>query len=69
MSNNINLTGKMVLVVEDDPLAGVLVENILLDVGCLVRGPYMKFDEAARNIPFILMTGYVDGARPPGHLD
>lgn len=38
------LAGLHVLVVEDDPMIGLLVEDTLLDAGCHVCGPYMSFE-------------------------
>ena len=45
------LNGLRVLVVEDDPLIGMLVEDILLDCGCVVSGPH------------ITLAGGLDAAR------
>lgn len=40
------LDGLRVLVVEDDPMIGLLVEDILNDAGCHVCGPYISFAKA-----------------------
>jgi DNA-binding NtrC family response regulator len=40
------LTGLHVLVVEDDPMIGLLVEDLLIDAGCHVSGPYISFGPA-----------------------
>jgi two-component SAPR family response regulator len=92
------LHGLCILVVEDDPLVGMLIEDILLDNGCRVCGPYITFAaamEAAKSetvdlaildvnlggtysypiaealavlkVPFLLTSGYGEGAAPPGH--
>lgn len=40
------LEGLHVLVVEDDPMIGLLVEDILIDAGCHVCGPHVSFAAA-----------------------
>ena len=40
------LTGRRVLLVEDEPLVGMLIEELLLDEGCIVLGPYATLAEA-----------------------
>ena len=37
-----NLAGKRVLVVEDEMLVALLVEDVLLDAGCVVVGPFSR---------------------------
>jgi len=40
------LTGKRVLVVEDELLVALLVEDMLADAGCIVVGPFARVPEA-----------------------
>jgi DNA-binding response OmpR family regulator len=35
------LTGSRVLLIEDDPMIGILVEDMLIEAGCHVCGPFM----------------------------
>ena len=42
------LTGKRILVVEDEPLVAMLVETMLQDLGCEVIGPAYSLDEGQR---------------------
>ena len=44
------LTGKIVLVAEDDALIGMDVEAMLWGVGCIVLGPYMSVADALAGI-------------------
>ena len=37
-----NLVGKRVLVVEDEMLVALLVEDVLLEAGCVVIGPFAR---------------------------
>ena len=37
-----NLAGKRVLVVEDEMLVALLVEDVLLEAGCVVIGPFAR---------------------------
>jgi DNA-binding response OmpR family regulator len=46
------LTGAKVLVLEDETLVSMMVEDMLLDLGCEVVGPFAKLDQA---------LAYVDG--------
>ena len=46
MSDNSNLNGLKVLVVEDEMLVSMLVEDMLADLGCQVVGPAAELDEA-----------------------
>ena len=39
------LAGKRVLVVEDEYLVALEVENVLLDAGCIVVGPFASVEE------------------------
>ena len=38
--------GRNVLVVDDEPLIAMLIEDMLLDIGCTVVGPAYKLNEA-----------------------
>lgn len=38
-----SLKGLRVLVIEDDPMIGILVADTLIDVGCCVCGPHISF--------------------------
>jgi DNA-binding response OmpR family regulator len=40
------LNGLHVLIVEDDAMIGLLVEDILIDAGCHVCGPFIAFTAA-----------------------
>ena len=40
------LTGARVLVLEDETLVSMMVEDMLLDLGCEVLGPFAKLDQA-----------------------
>ena len=40
------LSGKRVLVVEDEYLVALAVEDVLTDVGCVVVGPFARVQEA-----------------------
>lgn len=40
------LAGKRVLVLEDEPVVGMMVEDMLIDLGCLVIGPASRLEEA-----------------------
>ncbi len=90
-----DLTGRRILVVEDETLIAVAIEEVLQDLGCVVVGPVGKLDAAlrlareetldaavldvtirggdvyavaeqllARNIPFMLASGYGGWALP-----
>jgi CheY-like chemotaxis protein len=52
------LTGARVLVLEDETLVSMMVEDMLLDLGCEVVGPFAKLDQA---------LAFVDGAE--GQID
>ena len=41
-----NLSGAKVLVLEDETLVSMMVEDMLLDLGCEVVGPFAKLDQA-----------------------
>jgi CheY-like chemotaxis protein len=43
-----SLEGKRILVVEDEPLVAMLLEEMLLDLGCEVVGPAYSIAQAAR---------------------
>jgi DNA-binding response OmpR family regulator len=40
------LGGAKVLVLEDETLVSMMVEDMLLDLGCVVVGPFAKLDQA-----------------------
>jgi DNA-binding response OmpR family regulator len=40
------LSGRRVLVVEDELLVSMLVEDLLVDEGCIVVGPYARVSDA-----------------------
>ncbi len=91
------LAGLRVMVVEDELLIAMLIEDTLLDQGCIIVGPFTSVDEAmraaqtapvdlavldvnlrgekvypvaellaARDIPFLLLSGYGNDAIPAG---
>ena len=43
-----DLTGRRILVVEDDILIAMLIEEILQDLGCVIVGPVATLDDALR---------------------
>lgn len=43
-----DLTGRRILVVEDDILIAMLIEEILEDLGCVIVGPVATLNEALR---------------------
>ena len=48
----IELTGRRILLVEDEPLVALLLESIFEDEGCVIIGPYNDLNsalEAAQN--------------------
>lgn len=53
-----NLAGRKVLVVEDEPLVAMMVEDMLMDLGCVVIGPAMQLSEGLR----LAETAEVDAA-------
>jgi CheY-like chemotaxis protein len=52
------LEGKRILVLEDEPLVAMLLEEILLDLGCTVVGPAYSLAEGLR----LAETEPLDGA-------
>jgi len=54
VSPSIPLTGRRVLVVEDEALVSMLLEDMLGDLGCEVLGPLMRIDDA---MAFIMEPG------------
>ena len=95
-----NLTGRRILVVEDELLIAMLVEGALADIGCVTIGPVGDLESAlrmaqtepldaaildvtirggqvfpvaealrARNLPFVLASGYGDWALPEPFRD
>jgi CheY-like chemotaxis protein len=49
------LQGKRILVVEDEMLVALLIEDLLIDLGCIVLGP---FDTVATALRAALMEGF-----------
>lgn len=41
-----DLAGKRVLILEDEPIVAMMLEDILLDLGCEIVGPASRVDEA-----------------------
>lgn len=41
-----SLAGKRVLVVEDEPVVAMMVEDMLVEFGCVVLGPVGRLEEA-----------------------
>jgi CheY-like chemotaxis protein len=41
-----SLAGKRILILEDEPVVAMLVEDMLVDLGCVVVGPASRLDEA-----------------------
>ncbi len=52
------LSGKRILVVEDEPILAMCVEDMLRDMGCIVVGPALRLDEAE----ILARSEAVDGA-------
>src|ERR1700759_3630834 len=46
MTNDTDLAGLRVLVVEDEMMVSMLIEDMLGDLGCTVVGPASRLDEA-----------------------
>src|SRR5690606_2638196 len=46
MSQDLDLAGLRVLVVEDEMMVSMLIEDMLGDLGCQVVGPAARLDEA-----------------------
>lgn len=42
------LAGKRILVVEDEPILAMCVQDMLLDIGCVVIGPALSTKDAKR---------------------
>ena len=53
------LSGAKVLVLEDETLVSMMVEDMLLDLGCEVVGPFAKLDQA---LAFVDADGVIDAA-------
>ena len=53
-SDSPDLSGRRVLVVEDEALVSMLLEDMLMDLGCLVLGPVMRIRDA---LDFIAESG------------
>lgn len=46
MAGQSDLTGLRVLVLEDEPLLALAMEDLLIDLGCQVLGPFLELDDA-----------------------
>lgn len=46
MPDSANLAGLRVLVVEDEMMVAMLIEDMMIDMGCAVIGPAARLDEA-----------------------
>ena len=57
------LNGARVLVLEDETLVSMMVEDMLLDLGCEVLGPFAKLDQALE------FVGQADGGIDAALLD
>jgi DNA-binding response OmpR family regulator len=57
------LNGARVLVLEDETLVSMMVEDMLLDLGCEVLGPFAKLDQALE------FVGKADGGIDAALLD
>lgn len=53
------LHGAKVLVLEDETLVSMMVEDMLLDLGCEVVGPFAKLDQA---LAFLSGDDHIDAA-------
>ena len=51
------LSGARVLVLEDETLVSMMVEDMLLDLGCQIVGPFARLDQA---ITFVSGTDEID---------
>lgn len=58
-----SLSGARVLVLEDETLVSMMVEDMLLDLGCEVLGPFAKLDQALE------FVGRTDGGIDAALLD
>jgi PAS domain S-box-containing protein len=58
------LTGKRILVVEDEPLIGMVLEDYLADAGCIVVGPAQNLDRAVE----LAGSQAIDAALVDGNL-
>lgn len=66
--NNTGLSGRRVLIVEDEMLVSMLVEDIVGDFGCVVVGPAARLDQArplaeSADIDVALLDLNLGGAR------
>jgi PAS domain S-box-containing protein len=58
------LEGKRILVIEDEPLIGMVLSDYLEDAGCEVVGPAQSFDNARA----LAAEAHIDGALVDGNL-
>jgi DNA-binding response OmpR family regulator len=68
MYTQVSFAGKIILVVEDAPIIGVLIEDILLDEGCSVHGPHTAFDAAMRAARYDDIDLAILGVHLPGEM-
>jgi CheY-like chemotaxis protein len=54
----VDLAGKRILVVEDEALVAMLIEDMLIELGCAVVGPAMRLQHALQ----LAETGAIDAA-------
>lgn len=46
MTDQPDVSGTRILVLEDEPMVCMAMEDALLDLGCIVLGPFMQLDDA-----------------------
>ena len=68
MIASFSIGGKVALVAENDPMHNILVEDMLLDEGCSVRGPHLRFNaaiEAAKteNLDIGILNATIEGTK------
>ena len=80
MTDDSSLTGKRVLLIEDEALVAMLIEDMLTDEGCVVAATAGRLADAlklagepafavaevlaSRGVPFAFATGYGAGGLP-----
>ncbi len=58
------MAGKRVLIIEDEPLIGMVLMDFLQDAGCEIVGPAQSFDKAKA----LACEGLIDAALVDGNL-
>lgn len=48
--SELDLSGKRILVVEDEAMVAMLLEDYLDELGCVIVGPYAEVEEAVRGV-------------------